>query len=139
MNATAFGDHLQTGNFLAQAIGDLDGILRVGFRKQGRKLFASCAAEQIRFAKDNPGRIHEGLQGRIASRMTVTIVDSLEVIQIHQKQNKGMAVAPMTLEFTLGFIEKLSSIKCAGQWIGGRQASQFSFHFAPVGDVGTDA
>jgi hypothetical protein len=70
---------------------------------------------------DLPSKL--GRLSMVADRMSPTIVDALEMIDVEQHQRERGAVASGTIHFLLQMLDQAATIGDSGQTIRGREAS----------------
>src|SRR5215203_6966142 len=122
-SADAEGDipHVHVHSFEQSLSKSFDNALRIFFTdicKQDGKLIAAETGKKIRDANLFLDRIDHGFQNQVTNRVTLLIVDRLEIIQVNINHSIW-AFINFGMDHSLfsEFIER-TSIQGAGQWIG---------------------
>ena len=116
--------HLGLGELLAQALGLGEAIRLAAAGEQNQELLAAVAPNGIVLANailHAAGRLPKN---RIASQMSVSIVDVLEVIQIHDHNAQGTGFALRTGQLAAQFTQDGTAVPQARERIPGGLLAQ---------------
>jgi len=92
-------------------------MLKVCFGQEQKELLAAVAAETIYVANIRGNRQRERAQDFIACRMTMAIVDVLEMIEIDDGDGERTARSVYPPDFLVEFFKNVTAVECARQLI----------------------
>src|SRR5581483_4958396 len=101
------------------------GLGAAGVGKHDNELVASDPGSEIAGAQPLLNRSGDGLQGSIATLVSVGVVDRLEVVQVEQQERERFAVAVGSGDLPLELAAKVPSVGKASEIVGLREEFQF--------------
>jgi len=120
--------NLDGGDCFAQAFGNVQRVLKIGLRQQHRKLLPAQAADDIGRAQFGFAGAGTRPQGVVPRAMAISVVDPLEVIDIHH-QNRERLMGPLgPRDLLLTPNEKEAPVVHAGELIDGGKAHELPLH-----------
>jgi hypothetical protein len=93
-------------------------LLAVRIDRKHHELVAADASDEVRLAKRLAQHIRDDFQRVITTRMAVGVVDALEVIEIAEEEDAGLAASPRDLELLAHVRVKAAAIEQPGEIVG---------------------
>jgi hypothetical protein len=91
-----------------------DGLRQRGFHRQNHKLLTTPAHENIAVPQALPHQCRQAGQHGVALRVTVFIVEVLEVVDIEHDERQRPVVALRATDLLVDDVQEIPPIKCAG-------------------------
>jgi len=120
---------------LAQSLGDNDRALDICFGQQRHEFLAAPSAENIDRAQRVAAQRREALQGFIACRMAVGVVEFLEVVEVEHHDGERAVVTVGALAFLIGQRREFAAVEGAREGVCRGEAQQFILGFLVFADV----
>jgi len=115
---------------MGAVLGGEDGdTLGLALGQQHHEFLTAITGQYIAIAQAGRGNRSESLQHLVAGRMTVEIVDSLEMIQVDQRQPMHLLLVH-GLQLATGNAQEMPAVEQPGQFIGGHQVFELAHHSA---------
>lgn len=101
------------GDGLAQALRNLPGFFAPAFRQQNGELLTPQAADRVLRAQRRLACLHQALQDPISDRVSVVVVDQLEMVQIQHQDGQVLGIALRARQLVIGQFQKSLSTTMA--------------------------